>query len=252
MKVGIVGSSYSVGCHHNYETGENNLALPFETWLEKYTEGMQFFNSACAGKGTELYLNKVVYLKDQHDIDTLLIEIVNNRSMLNFKCIPEKYKSILNEINFKDTEGDVYKNSESAYWYWRALIQDMEEITFSPNKKSFETWKEIQWNIASTENAMEFWGMLDIYQTIKLCKMLNIKCVLWEKSWEFTELPGFENMLQGSKFIEFPNHPNAHKYYVAKYGLDNILCDHDHFKDEINDEMVRDFIGPALMEVKNG
>ena len=67
MKVGIVGSSYSVGCHHNYETGENNLALPFETWLEKYTEGMQFFNSACAGKGTELYLNKVVYLKDQHD-----------------------------------------------------------------------------------------------------------------------------------------------------------------------------------------
>ena len=99
---------------------------------------------------------------------------------------------------------------------------------------------------------MEFWGMLDIYQTIKLCKMLNIKCVLWEKSWEFTKLPGFKNMLQGSKFVEFPKQPNAHKYYIAKYGLDNILCDHDHFKDEINDEMVRDFIGPSLMEVKNG
>jgi hypothetical protein len=252
MKVGIVGSSYSVGCHHNPETKENNLALPFETWLDMHTEGMDFFNSACAGKGTELYLNKVVYMKDRYDIDCLLIEAVNNRSMLNFKCLPENYKRVFTESDFSNFEGEVYNNSDSIWTYIRALIQDMQEHTFSPSKNKFECWKETQWNIASTEGAMEFWGMLDIYQTIKLCKMLNIKCVLWEKSWEFTKLPGFKNMLQGSKFVEFPKQPNAHKYYVAKYGLDNILCDHDHFKDEINDEMVRDFIGPSLMEVKNG
>tara|TARA_B100000902_G_C27134829_1_gene825501 strand:- start:169 stop:927 length:759 start_codon:yes stop_codon:yes gene_type:complete len=252
MRVGIVGSSYSVGRHHNFKTGTSDLALPFETWLDKHTDGMQFFNAACAGKGTELYLNKVVYLKDQYDIDILLIEIVNNRSMVYVKCLPENYKSIISEIYMSQLEKDVYRSSRSSYSYWRALIQDMEEVTFSPNKKKFEIWKEIQWNIAATDYAMEFWGMLDIYQTIKLCNMLGIKCVLWEKSWDFIELPSFRNMLQGSKFVEFPGHNNAHKYYVGKYGLENILCDHDHFNDKVNDEMVRDFIGPALMEVKNG
>lgn len=252
MKFGIVGSSYSVGSHHNPITKENNLALPFETWLYKHTDGIEFYNAACAGKGTELYLNKIVYLKDKYDINGMLIEVVNNRSMLNFKCLPENYKNIYSENDISQMEDDVYKSSASIWQYMRALIQDMEHHTFSPSNKKFDCWKETQWNIASTEGAMEFWGMLDIYQTIKLCKMLNIKCVLWEKSWEFVNLPSFNNVIQGEKFVEFPGHANAHNYYVAKYGLENILCDQDHFNDEINDEMVRDFIGPALMEVKNG
>ena len=62
-RVGIIGSSYSVGAHHNFATGKNDLAAPFESWLYKYTNGIEFFNSACSSKGTELYLNKIVYLK---------------------------------------------------------------------------------------------------------------------------------------------------------------------------------------------
>ena len=248
MRVGIVGSSFSVGCHHNYETGIKDLALPFETWLDKHTDGMQFFNAACAGKGTELYLNKVVYLKDQHDIDILLIEIVNNRSELNFKSVPKNYKSIRSEVLMSRLEEDVYRSSESSWKYLRCLTQDMEQEIFSPNKKSFKIWKEVQWNIAATEYATEFWGMLDIYQTIKLCNMLGIRCVLWAKTWEFTRYPSFRNMLQGAKLVEFPGYRNAHNYYEDKYGLENILCDHCHFNDKVNDEMVRDFIGPALME----
>jgi hypothetical protein len=248
MKIGIVGSSYSVGSHHNVETGANDLALPFEMWLEKHTTGMEFFNAACSGKGTELYLNKVVYLKDKFDIDCLLIEIVNNRSMLNFKCMPKKYKSIIKETDIAHLEDDVYKNSGSAYSYLRALIQDMDESTFTANKKSFDTWKEVQWNIAATDNAMEFWGMLDIYQTIKLCKMLGIKCVLWAKSWEFSQLPIFKSMLQGESYVDFPGFPNAHQYYVNKYDEESIRCDHYHFNDSTNEEMVRDFIAPILMK----
>ena len=78
--------------------------------------------------------------------------------------------------------------------------------------------------------------------------MLGIRCVLWAKTWEFTRYPSFRNMLQGAKLVEFPGYRNAHNYYEDKYGLKNILCDHCHFNDKINDEMVRDFIGPALME----
>ena len=53
---------------------------------------MQFYNSACSGKGTELYLNKIVYLKEKYDIDGLIMELVNNRSMLNVKILPDMYK----------------------------------------------------------------------------------------------------------------------------------------------------------------
>ena len=88
MKLGIVGSSFSVGSHLNPATGKNDLALPFETWIKKYSN-IEVVNAACASKGTELYLNKVLYLKKQHNIDTLLMEIINNRSMLNFKTQTE-------------------------------------------------------------------------------------------------------------------------------------------------------------------
>lgn len=252
MKFGIVGSSYSVGKHHNFETGTNDLAEPFEMWLEKYTDGVEFINAACAGKGTELYLNKVVYLKDKFDIDGLLIEFVNNRSMLNFKCLPEKYTDIYRNENVDELEENVYRSSETIWPYMRALIQDMEEENFSPSSKKFECWKEVQWNIASVDAAMEFWGSIDIYQTIKLCNMLNIKCVSWSKTWSYQNLPSFDNILQGSKYVRMGDSINAHEYYVDKYGLDNILCDHDHFNDAVNEEMVKDFIAPAIMEAKDG
>lgn len=252
MKVGIVGSSYSVGKHHNYETGHNDLAKPFESWLEKYTNGVDYVNSGCAGKGTELYLNKTVYLKDRHNIDVLLIELVNNRSMLNFKCMPEQYKKIYSLDSISDFETAVYRSSDSIWPYMRAIIQDMEPNTFAPSTKKFDCWKETQWNIASTEGAMEFWGMLDVYQTIKLCNMLGIKCITWAKSWSFSTLPSFDNVIQNATHISFGDFPNAHEYFVDKYGQDNILCDHDHFNDDINEEMIKEYIAPKIMEIKNG
>lgn len=248
-RVGILGSSYSVGSHHNKETGENDLALPFETWLEKYTTNMKFFNSACSSKGTELYLNKIVYLKEKYNVDAILMELVNNRSMLNFKCLPEKYGRIETDTDMAKIEHDVYENSASAYWYLRSLTQDMEPNTFAKSNKDFDTWKETQWNIASTQNAMEFWGMLDIYQAIKLCNMLDIEVITWQKSWEFFKVSAFDSMKQKSLYIDF-NGMNAHDYYVNKYGKDKILCDHDHFNDFINEEMAKDFIAPTLEKVK--
>ena len=108
-KVGIIGSSYSVGSHFKrttIKTGhrtERKVAAPFEQWLEKYNPDIKFYNGACSGKGTELYLNKIVYLKEKYDIDGLIIEFVNNRSMLNVKVPGEDKKDIYKQIwNKKD------------------------------------------------------------------------------------------------------------------------------------------------------
>ena len=247
--VGIVGSSYSVGRHHNYETKENNLALPFEEWLNQYTTNIKFFNSACSSKGTELYLNKIVYLKEKHDIDILLMELVNNRSQLNFKCLSQPYKRIEEVSDMSVIEDDVYRDSASMYEFMRALTQDMEEDWFAKTKKAFMYWKETQEQMAVSNMSLEFWGMLDVYQAIKLCKLLDIKVVTWHKSWDFYNYPGFKSMLQKSIYVDFDG-INAHEYYTKKYPDKNITCDETHFNDETNEEMIKDFIAPALTKAK--
>lgn len=249
MNIGILGSSFSVGNHHNPVTGENNLALPFETWFEKYLPEHNYFNSACSGKGTELYLNKIVYLKEKHNVDMIIMELINNRSMINVKTKEARYDEI-NHRTLLDIEESVYKNSETIWGYIRNLDQPLNHKSFSKTNTHYEHWRETQWNIASIENAMEFWGMLDIYQAIKLCKLLDIKVITWQHSWEFLNLKNFNEIKDISTYVQFGDFPNAKLYYQNKYNFnhDFIFCDSAHFKDEINDEMVRDFISPAIMK----
>ena len=228
-KIGILGSSFSVGSHHNPETGENNLALPFETWLYKYTSDMEFYNSACSGKGTELYLNKIVYLKKKYNIDTVLMELVNNRSMLNVKT---------QEYDLDNITDELYKDSSSIWEYLRGITQPIDYSKFA-SKKDFETWKKVQEHISYNEDAFEFWGVLDCKQAIELCDMLDIKVVTWQKSFDFRKWIKTD--------ITFGYFTNAHDYYTNKYNEESILCDHVHFNDATNEEMVRDYIVPALI-----
>jgi len=229
-RVGIIGSSFSVGSHHNPKTGENNLALPFETWLYKYTSDIEFYNSACSGKGTELYLNKIVYLKKHYNIDAVLLELVNNRSMLNVKT---------QEYDLEIISDDIYRDSSSIWNYVRGVTQDIDYKKFAWAKQ-FVTWKEVQEQIAYNFNAFEFWGILDCKQTIELCDMLGIKVITWQKSFDFREHIPHD--------VDF-GVANAHDYYTNKYDEKSIMCDHVHFNDKINDEMIRDFIAPKISEV---
>lgn len=232
-KVGILGSSFSVGSHHNYETKRNDLALPFESWLVKHTRDIEFFNAACSGKGTELYLNKIVYLKKHHNVDLILMELVNNRSMINVKS---------QHCDLENISDDVYQDNYTIWEYVRGISQPIDYSEFATDKE-FKIWQDFQYKLAYNFNAFEFWGILDCKQAIELCKMLNIKVVTWQKSFDFRE-----HIRQD---IKFDNFANAHDYYVDKYDDASILCDQVHFKDEINDEMVRDFIAPKILEILN-
>mgnify|MGYP000010911932 FL=1 len=228
MNIGILGSSFSVGCHHNPDTKQNDLALPFEHWLEKYLPEHNFYNSACSGKGSELYLNKIVYLKKHYNIDAVLLELVNNRSMLNVKT---------QEYDLEIINDELYRDSSSIWDYVTAITQPIDFKKFC-TAKEFVTWKDVQEQIAYSFNAFEFWGILDCKQTIELCDMLGIKVITWQKSFDFRKHIPHD--------VDF-GVTNAHEYYVNKYDSKSILCDHVHFKDEINDEMVKDFIAPAIL-----
>lgn len=248
MKVGIVGSSYSVGMHHNPDGGDP-LALPFEKWLYEHTDGIEFFNSACAGKGSELYLNKLVYLKQKHDIDAMLIEFAWHRSSLNFRVMQDSYAQIQTETDLSVIEDDVYRDSASAWEYLRSITQPMNEPTFAVGN-DFETWKEVQWNITAIENSQQFWGLLDTFQVINLCKMLNVKPILWSFFANLDGFPSFKNLKSNTEWIQFNEYGSATDYYTNKYSKEAILCDHTHFNDATNNEMIKDFIAPKLTTIK--
>lgn len=249
-KIGIIGSSYSTGRHHNYETGTNDLAKPFEDWFASALPEAEIINSACAGKGTELYLNKIVYLKDKYDIDVILMELINHRSMMNIKSQEERYAEILHK-QLPDIENDVYRSSASIWDYMRSSKECRNQLDFSKSMKHFNTWDEVQWGIASLKYATEFWAMLDIYQAIKLCKMLGIKVVTWhtyfEFPWEFKDT--FDSMLQDAHFIKFGEYWNAFDYYYYNvFGEDRskMLCDVTHFNDTAYEMLVNEFLAPEL------
>ncbi len=241
MKLGIVGSSYSVGRHHNPKTGGNDLALPFETWFDN----IDVFNSACASKGTELYLSKVLYLKKQHNIDTLLLEVINNRSMLNVKTQTDSYKRIWKETNIDHIVNDVYKDSSSMFEYQRYIHQDIDYKNFG-TEKQFKIWKQYQESIAADCTMNEFWALCDIKQTIDLCELLGITVVAWAHHWHMEQIPVFDSAVQDATYVKFPDYMNAHDYYVNMYGKDRVLCDSCHFNDNTNKHLIKDFLLPAL------
>lgn len=241
MKLGIVGSSWSTGKHND---GKKDLAKPFEYWFD----GIDVVNCAASSRGTELYLNKVVYMKKEHNIDTLLMESVNNRSMWNIKCNVNNYKIIEHETDINKIINSIYQTSDGAWYHMRSLFQEINYQLFG-TEREFEIWKKFQQSVAVYQETNEFWALTDMGQTVDLCNMLGINVVVWANRWEMEKLPSFSNVVKNCKYIKFGKFLNAYEYYADKYGEDNILCDGAHFTDKINEEMVNNFILPALTKL---
>ena len=143
------------------------------------------------------------------------------------------------EYNLENITDELYENSSSIWEYIRGITQpiDFKKFTWA---SQFNTWKDVQEQIAYNFNAFEFWGILDCMQTIDLCKMLDIEVITWQKCFNFKDhIP---------HIVDFGCN-NADEYYIKKYDKKSILCDAVHFNDNINEEMVRDFIAPKIIEV---
>jgi hypothetical protein len=244
MKLGIIGSSFSFGNHEDIKL-KKTRTMPFDYWFKN----IDVVNSACDARGTELYLSKVLYLKQNHNIDTLLLEIINNRSMLNFKN-SKHYQIIYNENNIDNILTDVYRDNAGMVKYQKYITEQL-DYTELGTKKEFNVWKRFQTSIAADCTMNEFWAMCDIKQTINLCKILNIRVVAWTHFWSMEHIPVFNSVIKDATYIKFPGAGCAFEYYKNKYGEHNIKCDHIHFNDKTNKEMVNEFILPALLIQNN-
>jgi hypothetical protein len=241
MKLGIIGSSHSFGQHDDSTT--KTKTMPFEHWFVN----IDVVNSACNARGTELYLNKVLYLKQHHNIDTLLLEVINNRSMLNFKTRSSSYEIIYRALDIDCILEDVYRDNESIAKHEEYIDNRKFNFKNFGSRGEYNVWKKFQTSIAADIAMNEFWAMCDIKQAIDLCKILNIRVVAWTHYWAMEQIPVFNSVIKDATYIKFPGAGCAFEYYKNKYGEKNIKCDHVHFNDKTNKEMVNDFILPALL-----
>ncbi|SVD53212.1 uncharacterized protein METZ01_LOCUS406066, partial [marine metagenome] len=246
INIGILGSSYSRGQH--YDKGNTvptlkqtkktlaNGNVPFEHWFEKHKTKIDynFINVALPGHGTEHYLNKIISLKRCEDIKAVVIESVGNRSGFNYfdEKVDANFRFIygrsIYELGRRLTkkEGDLkqlvrgmFNNNMGLLSYYENCFVDT--LGYKLNTADYKQYKKSALRLARIDTSQEFFGFLDLYQSISLCNMLDIKCILWGHSWGFEDWPGFQEMLQGATYVLFPNAINAKEYYRKKYKYDD-------------------------------
>jgi hypothetical protein len=261
MRVGIIGSSHSTGAH---ELDNGTLTPTFLSWCEKHkTKPIEFYSCANGGKGSEMFLNGIVHLKDTHDVDVMLIEIIHNRrninadiglnidsGLKNHRTVDtDIFKKTLNDFNqIKDISLNTFPYLK-LFAYKAFVHEELKnfEALGATFKKEENNWKQVQLSIAANADMVDFWTILDVYQSLKLCKMLGIKTVLWQNSVPLDRFPDHYNELKQhcDIFVTMGEYECSRHYFRSIYGKD-IVCDIAHLKPEYESELIEKFLMPAI------
>lgn len=257
MNVGIIGSSHSTGAH---QLSDGSLTPTFLSWCERYkSDSTHFYSCANGGKGSEMFLNSIVHLKEAHDVDVMLIEIIHNRSNINAdlgldpvgKRVNDSqlYREALTEFpSIRDISADTFPYLK-LFRYKGFISEELEEFSIIGNtyKKAETNWKTMQMAIGSHWNMVDFWTALDLYQSLKLCRMLGIKTVLWQNSFIFARNKKQHQELKtlADQFIEPDGFQCSRHYFKNLHGPD-INCDSAHIKPEYEGELIEKFLMPAI------
>lgn len=261
MKVGIIGSSHSTGAHR---LDDGTITPTFLSWCEHHkTQPIEFYSCANGGKGSEMFLNSIVHLKDTYNVDIILIELIHNRRNINADIgidIDSDMK------NFRSADTNIFKNTLSKFnnikeissntfpylklFQYKAFVHEELEnfkILGSTYKKEENNWKQVQLSIAANADMVDFWTILDVYQSLKLCKMLGIKTVLWQNSIPLERYTQHYNELKQycDIFITMGDYECSRHYFRSIYGAD-INCDVAHLKPEYESELIEKFLMPAI------
>ena len=257
MNVGIIGSSHSTGAH---QLSDGSVTPTFLSWCERYkSDSTHFYSCANGGKGSEMFLNSIVHLKEAHDVDVMLIEIIHNRSNINAdlgldpvgKRVNDSqlYREALTKFpSIRDISADTFPYLK-LFRYKGFISEELEEFSIIGNtyRKAETNWKTMQMAIGSHWDMVDFWTALDVYQSLKLCRMLGIKTVLWQNSVPLDRYPVHLTELKQhcDIFVTMDEYECSRHYFRSIYGKD-INCDIAHLKPEYESELIEKFLMPAI------
>lgn len=166
----MIGSSYLTGGH----LGRNDQLTPlFIDNIRDNFKGtdIEFFSNAQGGKGSEIYLNTILNMKKEYDIDHIVMEWITDRAYLTLDKEPESKQGYFEKC-----------------WSGDNIVHE----SFDQNKmKNFTTrisskrLKKQHRNFLLTVDDLYrtyFFTMINLRQAIDLCHELNISitaCMFW-------------------------------------------------------------------------
>jgi len=174
MKIGIIGSSHSYG--NNGYPGPQTSKV--DDQLNKLMLEHTFINFAHPGKGSEMFANTILYLKETHKVDAILMENIANRSS----------HYIYNNIYTKDFSLDESRQDYfKAYGEWEkgrlfSYIDSRPELMPDVPRKKYKSWSSVNQIILGNRYAQDAklqQSYIDIYYARKLCNALNITTIEW-------------------------------------------------------------------------
>jgi len=262
INVGIIGSSFSTGRYSNHQDH------PFEKFFtDQSNSNYNFYNLACGGKATEKYLQSIVYLKKTHNIDILLFEITRNRSCMNYP-ISEWYSEKNKNKSFDDIKNALYEpqgyyhfekhlqHEDDPDWDKRPLDRDLSWEDFAKiygfvsDLKTAQHWQKIMIEINANVYMRQMTTVIDVDATLNLCDLLGIKHVCWyHNQFARIDLRCWQDVKKRLNLVKFNNFITARQYFEDKYPKQNILCDGVHFTTSIDQELVKDWLLPAVESV---
>ena len=186
-RIGIIGSSFSTGGDNYLDDNGQKTGQQTRLMLDNFTlydKDNEYFSCGMPGYGSELYLSNITYLKQEYDINKILIEVFVDESL---RHIPIDYFYILKYLTYDDistieklyihrVRHEVLVNSASDAKIRNHLFRYATTATQENNYlKVFERiHKDLITKMLKT--------LINMYQSLQLCKMLNIDVYLWKAS----------------------------------------------------------------------
>lgn len=257
INIGIIGSSFS--------TGRDDVR--FEDWFIKNSSiGANYINLACGGKGSEKFLSSIIYLKKTYDIQCVLMELVHNRKNLNIDLsgiynqeiddvTMNKFKQTrYKKFGFHDFESHL-QHDDGIFSLWQTRpfdrnldwSQQSKKLGIVSPLKDVQKWHKFQLEIASNWKMKQINTLFDYDSVIDLCDLLNIKLYSWRhnKNNDF-QLNAISDLIPNLNVIHFGEYDTAQTYYERLYPDQQILHDGCHFINKMDQEMVINFLLPAV------
>lgn len=257
INIGIIGSSFS--------TGRSEYDYRFEDIFHSLTSDLVFHNLACGGKGSEKYLKSVVRLKEQHDIDCLLMELCYNRASINvplsqnFTLDDSEYDldwvmhSYYGRQGFQQWEVHLqHEDGVFPLWQERPFIRNMtwgeqsKKLNIVSGIRDVQKWQKFQLEIASNYKMRQTLSVIDYQSVVSLCRQLGIKLVSWShnSNTDFA-VKCFRDLLPDLNRVRFGDYDTALDHYQHNH-RGQILCDGCHFTKSIDELLVSEFLMPAV------
>lgn len=258
-RVGMIGSSYLTGGH----LGRNDQLTPlFIDNIRDNFKGtdIEFFSNAQGGKGSEIYLNTILNMKKEYDIDHIIMEWITDRAYLTLDKEPESRQGHFE----KCWSGDniVHESFDQ---------NKMKHFTTRISSKRIKTQQRNFLLTIDDIYRTYFFTMINLRQAIDLCHELNISitaCMFWGR---WTENNIDENLLKTpidhlhmhdddrlikiqphfieqlcktlkptDKLMYWDGYEIGYEYFAKKYGLEHYLgkdrahLDHEPQKEAAN------------------